>query len=256
MRSSFILKIITAVSLLLPLSAIAEVTAVNLAHVQKLIETKADFVLVDSRPERPFNAGTIPGAINISDSKFDKLTDKLPTDKNKPLVFFCGGLKCDLSHKSADKAIALGYKNVVVFHEGYPAWLAATGGAPAATAAGAATSSSSATIEQGKDKGSISIASFEPILKENPTLIQIVDVRDEKDVKKGTFPGALPIPIGEIEKRLGDLPKGKPIVFTCSTGARSGEAYDTVKLLGEGITAYFLDADVSFENGKHTIKGH
>lgn len=113
-------------------------------------------------------------------------------------------------------------------------------------------------IEPGKDKGSISTASFERILKENPSQIVVIDVRDEKDVKKGTFPGALNIPVGDIEKKLGSLPKDKPIVFTCSTGARSGEAYDTVKMLGGGgITAYFLDADVTFaEGGKYTIKPH
>lgn len=112
-------------------------------------------------------------------------------------------------------------------------------------------------IEQGKDKGSISVPSFERILKENPSQILVVDVRDEKDVKKGTFPGAINIPIGDLEKKMASLPKDKPIVFTCSTGARSGEAYDTVKLLGGGVTAYFLDADVTFaEGGKYSIKPH
>ncbi len=110
-------------------------------------------------------------------------------------------------------------------------------------------------IEPGKDKGSISVVSFERILKENPSQVVIIDVRDEKDAKKGTFPGAINIPIGDLEKKLGDLPKDKPVVFTCSTGARSGEAYDTVMTLGGGVKAYFLDADVSFKDGGYTIKG-
>lgn len=109
-------------------------------------------------------------------------------------------------------------------------------------------------IEPGKEKGSISVPSFERILKENPAQIVIIDVRDEKDVKRGTFPGAINIPVGDIEKKLGELPKDKPIVFTCSTGARSGEAYDTVKMLDGGVTAYFLDADVTFSDGKYSIK--
>lgn len=102
-----------------------ELVAVSLAHIKKLMDEKADFALIDSRPERTFEKGTIPGAINISDSKFDKETAKLPADKNKTLIFFCGGLKCDLSSKSAVKAKALGYKNVFVFPEGHPAWAAA-----------------------------------------------------------------------------------------------------------------------------------
>lgn len=211
---------------------------VNLAQVEELITEKA--ILIDSRPERSFAAGTIPGAINISDSKFDKLTDRLPTDKDSTLVFFCGGLKCDLSAKSASKAKALGYRKVFVFAEGHPAWVAVHG--------------SPASIEPGKDKGSISIASFERILKESPSRTLIVDVRDEKDVKKGTFPGAINIPVGALEKRMNELPKDKPVIFICATGARSGEAYDTVRTLGEGFNnVWFLDANVSFENGKHTI---
>lgn len=115
---------------------------------------------------------------------------------------------------------------------------------------------SAVTIEPGKEKGSISVASFERILKEEPAGIVIVDVRDDKDVKKGTFPGAINIPVGEVEKRMGELPKDKPVVFTCSTGARSGEAYDTVKMLGgKDANVYFLDADVTFADGKYTIKG-
>lgn len=110
-------------------------------------------------------------------------------------------------------------------------------------------------IEPGKDKGTISIASFERIMKENPSQIVVVDVRDEKEFKKGTIPGAINIPVGDIEKKLGELPKGKPLVFVCPTGARSGEAYDTVMMLGGGVTAYFVDANITFSEGnQYTIK--
>ncbi|MCX7896935.1 MAG: rhodanese-like domain-containing protein [Rhodocyclaceae bacterium] len=240
-----------------------ELLSVSTAYVKKLLDEKADFMLIDSRPARTFEKGSIPGAVNIPDTQFEKMTDKLPADKNKMLVFFCGGLKCDLSSKSARKAKALGYTKVFVYAEGYPAWQAATGAssstaAPASaqpTATGTAASSGVIPIEPGKEKGSISAASFERILKENPNQIVIVDVRDEKDVKKGTFPGAINIPINDLEKKLATLPKDKPIVFTCATGARSGEAYDTVKMLGAGLQAYFLDAEVTFKDGGYSIKG-
>jgi rhodanese-related sulfurtransferase len=227
-----------------------ELVAVSLAHIKKLTDEKADFVLIDARPERPFAQGSIPGAINISDSKFDKETAKLPASKETALIFFCGGLKCDLSAKSAVKAKALGYKNVFLYPEGYPAWQAAMGGgnvaaAPAAAAAATGATSTAIAIEGGKEKGSISVPSFERIMKENPSQIVVIDVRGEKDVKKGTFPGALNIPLNDLEKKLASLPKDKPVVFTCATGAQAGEAFDTVKMLAGDIKAYFLDADVS-----------
>ncbi len=109
-------------------------------------------------------------------------------------------------------------------------------------------------IEAGKEKGSISVASFKRIVKENPSQIAIVDVRDDREFKKGSFPGATNMPVGDVEKKMGDLPKDKPVVFVCPTGARSGEAYDTVKMLGGGVTAYFVDADIAFgSDGTQTV---
>ena len=50
--------------------------------------------IIDSRPKRAkYDKGHIPMAVSISDSKFHKMTDKLPNDKNATLIFYCGGLK-------------------------------------------------------------------------------------------------------------------------------------------------------------------
>ena len=51
-----------------------------------------DVMIIDARPKRPkYDKGHIPMAVNIPDSKFDKMTDKLPADKNALLIFYCGG---------------------------------------------------------------------------------------------------------------------------------------------------------------------
>lgn len=84
-----------------------------------------DFVLVDARPANVYNAGHINGAINIPDSEFDTKKNLLPEDKNKLIIFYCGGMTCHLSANSAEKAIDLGYTNVKVYQEGLPAWQAA-----------------------------------------------------------------------------------------------------------------------------------
>ena len=93
-------------------------------------------MLIDARPKRVADKGMIPTAINISDTDFDKNVDKLPADKATLLIFYCGGLECVLSDKSADKARKLGYTNVI-FPPGYPEWEKVYGAAPAA-ASGAA----------------------------------------------------------------------------------------------------------------------
>lgn len=81
-----------------------------------------DFVIVDSRPQTVFHEGHINGAINIPDSQFDQFASLLPEDKNKLLIFYCGGVTCELSSNSAEKAIKLGYKNIKVYQEGLPEW--------------------------------------------------------------------------------------------------------------------------------------
>lgn len=49
----------------------------------------------------------------------------------------------------------------------------------------------------------------------------IVDVRPEIAFKLGSIKGAVNIPITEIRKRMGEIPKDKKVVLTCSTGYTS-----------------------------------
>jgi rhodanese-related sulfurtransferase len=74
----------------------------------------------------------------------------------------------------------------------------------------------------------------------------LVDVRDPKEFAAGTIKGAVNIPMSDLEKKIATLPTDRPVVFVCGTGARSGEAFDTVKLLGGKVQASFIDADTKF----------
>jgi rhodanese-related sulfurtransferase len=233
--------------------------AVSPAFVKKQLDAKAPMTLIDSRPKaRKYDKGHVPGAISIPDSEFDKLTGMLPTDKTASLIFYCEDVSCVLSPKSAAKAVALGYTNVMTMPVGYVGWEQAYGAG--ATVSGAAATSSAAPagkgpdIVQGKEKGTITTASFEKILKEAPDSILIVDVRDALEFASGSFKNAINIPADTLSKKVGTLPADKPIIFFCSTGARSGEAYDIVQLLRPELKAYFLSGKVKFaENGSYTI---
>ena len=205
-------------------------------------------VLVDSRPKRTkYDKGHVPTAISIPDSQFDKLQDQLPQDKAKTLVFYCGGLKCPLSHKSAKKAIALGYTNVKVFSEGYPAWKEVAG-ASAATAV-------PTQIKAGKEEGSIDIGVFENILKENPDSILLIDVRDPEEFAAGAFKTAVNVPSDKLEDEIKSLPSNKPIVFVCATGSRSGEAFYMVQDMRPDLKdVYYLEAEVTYnKDGSYKI---
>jgi rhodanese-related sulfurtransferase len=211
--------------------------------VQKQIDKKTDMALIDSRPKRKkYDKGHIPTAISIPDMQFDKMTAELPQDKDRLLVFYCGGYKCKLSHKSAKKAIALGYTKVKVFAAGYPAWKTAYGSSAAAAAKPAATQ-----LKNGKEEGSIDTAMFTDIVKNKPESIYLIDVRDADEFADGSFKTAVNMPVDTLEEKIKTLPTDKPIVFVCGTGARSGESYYMVQdLRPEMKSVYYLEGELTF----------
>ncbi len=229
------------------ISAKGHYPSVSVEWVKKQIDARTDMVLVDSRPRRTkYDAGHIPTAVSIPDSEFDKHIDLLPQDKDKLLVFYCEGFECKLSHKSAARAIEMGYTNVKVFSEGYPAWAAhlkSQGQAPVA-------------VKAGKNEGSIDIAEFEKMVTEHPESIYLVDVRDPDEFATGSFKTAVNIPVDELEKKLDMLPTDKPVVFVCGTGARSGEAYYMVQDLRPAMkNVYYLDAGLTLKkDGSFVLK--
>jgi rhodanese-related sulfurtransferase len=103
---------------------VAKEDLVDFAFIRRQVEKPdANVVLIDSRPLPRFQQGTIPGAINIPYPAWDKVAAKLlPADKSKQLVFFCQGVTCQMSPLSQRKALAMGYKNTKVYHEGVPEW--------------------------------------------------------------------------------------------------------------------------------------
>jgi rhodanese-related sulfurtransferase len=215
-------------------------SSVSVEWVKKQIDNKEDMVVIDSRPKRKkYDKGHIPTAVSIPDSQFDKLKDQLPKDKNKLQVFYCGGFKCKLSHKSAKKAIDLGYTNVKVYAAGYPAWKMFAGKTDAKPGA--------TKIKAGKEEGSIDIEAFNKMLKDNPDSIYLVDVRDPDEFAAGTFKTAVNIPSDDLEGKISSLPSDKPIVFVCSTGARSGEAFYMLQdIRPELKKVYYAEAEITF----------
>jgi rhodanese-related sulfurtransferase len=211
--------------------------------VKKQLDKKADIVLIDSRPKRKkYDKGHIPTAVSIPDMQFDKLTNQLPQDKDKLLVFYCGGFKCKLSHKSAQKAIALGYTKVKVFAAGYPAWKAAYGETAASTA-----KASAAELKAGKEEGSIDTETFKKVVKTSPESIYLIDVRDPDEFAGGSFKTAVNMPVDTLAEKIKTLPTDKPIVFVCGTGARSGESFYMVQdLRPELKNVYYLEGELTF----------
>jgi rhodanese-related sulfurtransferase len=75
-------------------------------------------------------------------------------------------------------------------------------------------------------------------LKEgNHTLV--VDVRQPEEYREGHIAGSKLIPLGELNKRLNELPKNKEIICVCASGSRSQSA--TKLLVGAGLDAFNMN---------------
>ncbi len=63
----------------------------------------------------------------------------------------------------------------------------------------------------------------------------VVDVREPDEYRQGHISGAKLIPLGDLSRRLGELPKDKELVCVCASGSRSHSA--TKMLVAAGFTA-------------------
>jgi ArsR family transcriptional regulator len=72
-------------------------------------------------------------------------------------------------------------------------------------------------------------------------LVTVLDVRPPEEFAAGHLPGAVNIPIQELEKRLGELPKRKEVIAYCR-GPYCLMSYDAVGLLRKrGLKARRLE---------------
>lgn len=53
---------------------------------------------------------------------------------------------------------------------------------------------------------------------------KVVDVRSVAEFQSGAYPGAVNIPVQELERRLAEIPRDTPIVVYCASGGRSASA--------------------------------
>lgn len=212
-------------------------------------------LIVDARPYKKFLQETIPGAISIPDTKLDKLIGRFPFNKEEKIIVFCGGFKCVKSHNVAKKLISLSYKNVSVYAAGLPAWKKEN----LPTTAQSKKSKEKTEVKKklfsknglklGVDEGSVDGEWLKKLILENkvPSFIQIVDVTADDEFKTGHLKGAINI---EAEKYKANefykkLPKNKTIVFNCTAGGRSIEAWAKLKDASMDVSEiFYLDANI------------
>lgn len=60
----------------------------------------------------------------------------------------------------------------------------------------------------------------------------VVDVRTPEEFADGAYPGALNIPVSDLGHRALEIPKDRPVVLYCGSGARSAFAARVLKANG------------------------
>jgi rhodanese-related sulfurtransferase len=63
----------------------------------------------------------------------------------------------------------------------------------------------------------------------------ILDVREDFEVAEGMIPGALHIPMGQLQARLTELDPAMPVIAVCRSGNRSAAVAEALN--GAGYTA-------------------
>jgi len=210
-------------------------------------------LLVDARPFIKYNEGTVPGAMNLPFQEWDKLQGLLPADKAAQMIFFCGGFKCDLSHKSAAKAQALGYTDVRVYAEGWPVWKSNSSRAFAMVNPKQG-SSADAKPEEIVYEGEISAEEFTSMMENQPEGFLLVDCRPAEEFEKGHLPGAVNILDEKVGEHAEMLKQHAQIVFYCATGSRAAAAFYAAEDVGIETTQY-LNRTVDIQpDGSYEIK--
>jgi rhodanese-related sulfurtransferase len=94
----------------------------SLDQLQQALAASKRPIIVEALPKRHFDAGHIPGAIQLNVSDVDTHAATLLPDPSAEIVVYCSNEVCSNSHQVAIALMARGYQNVAVFKAGKQAW--------------------------------------------------------------------------------------------------------------------------------------
>jgi rhodanese-related sulfurtransferase len=91
-------------------------------QLEKLL-ANPEVLLIDARPAHEFEQGHISGAINIFTPDFEQSIHRIiGLPREKPIVAYCGGGACELSHELAEHLTRMGFQRVFVYVGGWNEW--------------------------------------------------------------------------------------------------------------------------------------
>ncbi|MCD6209293.1 MAG: hypothetical protein J7J01_00085 [Methanophagales archaeon] len=89
----------------------------------------------------------------------------------------------------------------------------------------------------------ISVEKAHEMVEANPEEIILLDVRTEGEYNAEYIPGAINIPLSDLENRIDELDSSKVIIVYCKTGSRSRTASET--LAQRGFIVYNMEGGIN-----------
>lgn len=108
---------------------VSELPTIDTARAMELAAT-GEAVFVDARYPADYEAGHLPGAVNVPPGLFDDEIGAVLEPELHPgavLVVYCQSPSCPLAHETALGLDFMGYEGIVVYPGGWEQWTAAGG---------------------------------------------------------------------------------------------------------------------------------
>lgn len=220
------------------------ITVSNIAAIENYDKQDLSYILLDLRPAKQVEKGHMPKAVALPSGGPDKIKDQFPKYVAAPIILVNQDGNLKAAQDAFKKISGWGYKQVSVLAGGCQAWEKAgkqVAKGPAGT---------KIAYVRKLAPGEFDLAAFKELLLRPSGDVTIVDVRAVSEANEGMFPNSLNIPLDDLEKRLSEIPKDKPIVVHCSTGVRAEMAYNVLKKAG--VDAKYVKAKVEFDKQDKT----
>ncbi|MDQ4141997.1 MAG: rhodanese-like domain-containing protein [Bacteroidota bacterium] len=163
----------------------------HVPHLPPQYSLDKNTLIIDTRPEKLFKQGHLPGAINLQDgAKFETWLGSVVGPQEK---FYLVADSVVTLETVIAKTAKIGYERNI--------------------------KGALVNPENQIEKSAImDTAAF----KSDPDAFTIIDIRNQNEVKEGKlFPTAIPIPLPELRERINEIPCNKPIMVHCAGGYRS-----------------------------------
>lgn len=192
----------------------------------QMMEQKIDVTLVNTMSVIECRDHRIPTSLCLPCETLEMHIGKLPTDKQRKLVFYCESELCRRSYRAAEKALKHGYTDVSILKDGLPGWKKAGYG----------------VVSQERIPRRAIPSIKAPVLKtwmEEKKSFIILDIRSDDAFREDHIEGAINIPFHLLDVRYDDLPLDSKIVLVDERGFRSFLAASYLVRKGYDVTRLF-----------------